>query len=232
MKAFTPKTAVQYTSAGQQTQGAIYYPDGEARAPAVLLLPTAMGLTYHEHAMAARLAREGYVAMVIAYQKRTTAAVINDDEKRKQLEQITMDGLRFLQADHRTDADHTAVIGFSLGGYFAVRFAFAIKERVPKAVVIYYGVYAFPESTISTLRAPLLILQGTNDSADFVANARLLQELSDRYHKACDVVWYQGVGHQFDLFEPNSPATQRAWDATLAFLKGRLDPTMPGSTVE
>jgi dienelactone hydrolase len=39
------------------------------------------------------------------------------------------------------------------------------------------------------------------------------------YEKDCKLVLYPGAGHQFDLFDPASEATQDAWAQTLAFLK-------------
>jgi dienelactone hydrolase len=206
---------VQYTSNGQSIQGTIYYPVEENAAPGVVLLHTASGLTPHEHAMAARLAREGCTVLVIAYSKRTTGAVIRDDAQRRQMEQITADGLRFLQADARVDANRTAVIGFSLGGYFALRLA-AMSEGVPpKKAIVYYGVYPQAESLETGLRARVLILQGESDSADFVANAKKFRELARAQGKACELILYAAAGHQFDLFEAKSAAAQDAWRRTL-----------------
>src|SRR5215471_6113345 len=134
------KKVISYAGAGQNISGTIYYPKSDSKAPAVLLLPTAMGLTPHEHAMAARLAREGYTTLALAYTKRTTgAAVAKNEQLRKLLEQIVARGWGMLQADPMADANYAAVIGFSLGGYFATYIATSTKESPPKAVVNYYG---------------------------------------------------------------------------------------------
>jgi dienelactone hydrolase len=231
MTAFACKRAIQYTSAGQQICGAIYYPDHETRAAAVLMLHTALGLTPHEHAMAARLAQEGYLTLVISYSKRTTGAVIRDDNKRKQLEQITMDGLRFLQAEPQVDADRTAVIGFSLGGYLATHLATTTDESAPKALVIYYGVYDLAETQMAGLRTPFLVLQGENDYPHFVVSAQRVKEISLRDGKTGEVVLYPACGHQFDLFQPNSAATRDAWERTLRFLKQHLKPSEESKTL-
>src|SRR5262245_13517061 len=80
--------ATTYTIAGQNISGKIYYSKSNSPAPAVLLLPTAMGLTPHEHTMACRLAREGYTVLALAYTKRTTGAVVKNPERRKLLQQM------------------------------------------------------------------------------------------------------------------------------------------------
>jgi dienelactone hydrolase len=182
-----------------------------------------MGLTPHEHAIAARLAREGYTTLVLGYTKRTSgAAVIRNEQLRKLLEQTVVRGWRILQEDPMADANHTAVIGFSLGGYFATYVATAVKESPPKAVVNYYGVYALAEPQITPLRTPLLVLQGENDEVEFVNNARRLKAGLRCNEKVCEVVFYPAAGHQFDLFEPGSAATRDAWERTVRFLRQHL----------
>src|SRR5262249_23322879 len=135
------KKVITYSCAGQNISGTIYYPKSDSKAPAVLLLPTAAGLTPHEHAMAARLAREGYTTLALAYTKRTTGAVAKDKRTRWPLEQVVVRGWLALQEDQMADRNRAAVIGLSLGGYFATYLASVVKECAPKAIVIYYGVY-------------------------------------------------------------------------------------------
>ena len=58
-----------------------------------------------------RLAREGFTTLVIAYSRRTTGAVVNDDLRRNHLGQIVAAGWRTLQSDAMVDATRAAVIG-------------------------------------------------------------------------------------------------------------------------
>jgi dienelactone hydrolase len=137
------KEVIRYEVAGQQISGTIYYHRSGAPAPAVLLLPTSMGLTPHEHVMAARLAREGFTTLALGYlgnTRRTTGAVVRDEQKRRHLEHIVLLGWHRLLADPIADRTRAAVIGFSLGGYFATYIATADPEYQPKAGAIYYGV--------------------------------------------------------------------------------------------
>src|SRR5262245_26962520 len=222
---FSRRTSIRYNSAGREINGSFYHAASGGKAPAVLLLHTAFGLTPHEHAMASRLAREGFTTLVISYSKRTTGAVIRDDAQRERLEQIAVDGLCVLQTDPRLDADRTGVIRLSLGGYLAMHAATAAPEFSPKAVVVYYGVYTLAEPSLKDLRAPLLILQGDNDSKDFVETAKRVKEVSTGTDSIREVVLYLDAVHQFDLFQANSAATRDAWDRTIKFLKHHLGPT-------
>jgi dienelactone hydrolase len=220
---FARRQAVSFTGAGQSIAGCFYYPRSDGKAPGVLLLPTAMGLTPHEHAMAHRLARAGFTTLVIAYSKRTTGAVVNDDLRRNHLGQIVAAGWRELQSDAMVDATRAAVIGLSLGGYFAIHLAAAVKGFPPKAVAVYYGMYAVAGSELTRLGAPLLLLQGEDDDDDFVTNAKRVQEIAARDEKPWEVVFYPGTGHQFDLFEPGGAAARDAWERTAKFLRQHLE---------
>ncbi len=213
------KKAITLASAGQNISGTIYYPKSYAPAPCVLVLPTAMGLTPHEHVIAARLAREGYTTLALGYTKRTTGAVVKDEQTRRLLEQNVIHGWRMLLADPMADANHAAVIGFSLGGYFATALATLGIECPPKAVIIYYGVYALGQVQGAPLRTPLLVLQGEDDDAKFVDNAKGLKE---RHADLGEVILYPDTGHQFDLFEPKGAATKDSWERTVLFLSYHL----------
>ena len=116
-----------------------------------------------------------------------------------------------------------AVIGLSLGGYFAIHLAAAIKEFPPKAVAVYYGMYTLAGSELMRLDAPLLLLQGEDDDADFVTNAKRVQELAIRDGRPWEVELYPSTGHQFDLFEPGGAAARDAWERTARFLRQHLE---------
>jgi len=90
---------------------------------------------------------------------------------------------------------------------------------------VYYGMYALAGSELMQLRAPLLLLQGEDDEADFVKNAKRVQELATRDERPWQVVFYPGSGHQFDLFEPGGTAARDAWERTIRFLRQHLEPT-------
>jgi dienelactone hydrolase len=213
------KKVIRYEVAAEEISGTIYYHRSDVPAPAVLLLPTSMGLTPHEHVMAARLAREGFTTLALGYTRRTTGAVVKDEQMRRHLEQVVLLGWRKLLNDPRANGTRAGVIGFSLGGYFATYIATADPKYQPKAGVIYYGVYTGSGGHQASLRTPLLVLQGETDEAEFVNNAKALRE---RHSELSEVIFYPDTGHQFDLFESNSAATKDAWKQTVRFLKEHL----------
>lgn len=218
---FRRKRVIRYRSAGQSIRGAIYYSESTPAA-GVLLLPTALGLTPHEHAMAARLASAGFTTLVIGYSGRTTGAILRDEAQRRRLEQVVLDAFDILQSDSKVDEARTGLVGLSLGGYFATQVATSTTKAAPGAVVVFYGMYAALEPALANLRAPLLILQGDGDSAGFVASAQRARERALGHDKVCELVIYGRAGHQFDLFEPRSEATLDAWDRMVAFLRQHL----------
>ena len=223
---FASRQAVSFTIAGQAISGYFYYAKSETRAPGVLLLSTAAGLTPHEHALAARLARVGFTTLVIRYTRRTSGrAVMKNEARRKQLEQIVLGGWRALRNNDRVDDARTAVLGLSLGGYFAAYLATAIKDFAPRAVVIYYGMYATAGSALMQTTVPLLLLQGESDDQDFISNAQRVSEIAARDGKPWQVSFYPATGHQFDLFDPRGASARDAWERTLRFLREQLRAT-------
>jgi carboxymethylenebutenolidase len=198
---------------------ALYFPPAtQARlGPGILILHTAFGRTFHEDATALRLANAGYVTLVVSYTTRTTGSVLQDPAQRATIEHTVGQARDRLAAEAGVDARRLGVIGFSLGGHFAL--ALAMAGRV-QAAVVYYGVYQWPESAAQQLRVPVLIHQGDRDDRAFRDNATAFAAAAP--DKRCEVIMYGGAGHQFDFFQPRSSVTREAWARTVAFLAKAL----------
>lgn len=224
---FHRKRAIRHPCADGVLRGTFY--DADARpAPGVLLLPTSLGTTPHDHAIAARLAGVGFTTLVVDYTGRTTGAVLKDESQRQKLERRVLDAFDLLRSDSRVDASRTAVVGLSLGGYFATYIgAWTTFTAAPKAVVVVYGMYEAAEPMMDRLQAPLLILQGERDSPAFVASARRAHDRALGCGTTCELSLYRDAGHQFDLFDPSGEAATDAWRRTTAFLKQHLDAHPP-----
>jgi len=206
------------TPAGPRS-GTFYFPQArQARlGPVILILHTAFGRTFHEDATALRLANAGYITLVVSYTTRTTSAVLQDPARRATLEHTVWRARDRLAAEAGVDAGRLGVIGFSLGGHFAL--ALALAGRV-QAAVVYYGVYGWPDTAAQQLRVPVLIHQGDRDDSAFRANATAFAAAAS--DKRCELVTYGGAGHQFDFLQPRNIVTREAWNRTVAFLANAL----------
>ena len=112
-----------------------------------------------------------------------------------------------------------AVIGFSLGAYYALDLAAADPEHI-RSAVLFYGT---GEGDYSTSRAAYLGHFAENDVYEPPSNVDNLEASLRRAGRPVTFYRYPGTGHWF--FEPDRPqaynqaAASLAWDRTLAFLK-------------
>ncbi len=112
-----------------------------------------------------------------------------------------------------------AVIGFSLGAYYALDLAAADPEHI-RSVVIFYGT---GPADHSKSKAAYLGHFAEEDEYEPQANVDELEEALRHAGRPVTFYRYRGTGHWF--FEPdrsdayNQAAASLAWDRTLAFLK-------------
>lgn len=115
--------------------------------------------------------------------------------------------------------DGLAVIGFSLGAYYAVDLSAADPENI-RSVVVYYG---SGPADFGQARAKYLGHFAENDSYEPLENVNWLKEGISSAGRSVTFHMYPGVGHWFS--EPdvtsayNEDAAELAWTRTLAFLK-------------
>lgn len=113
-----------------------------------------------------------------------------------------------------------AVIGFSLGAYFALNLSIADPERV-RSVVVFYGT---GPSDFSGSRAAYLGHFAEADEFEPQPAVDALEAALRSAGRPVTIHTYKGTGHWF--FEPdrsdafNPAAASLAWDRTLTFLRG------------
>jgi carboxymethylenebutenolidase len=208
-------------------------PDGYLAAPstgngrAVLVLHAWWGLNDTIKAFCTRLAESGFVAFAPDLYHGKVADNVADaealgsalDANHLQAKAEIAHATRFLH-ERAAQADRAlAVIGFSLGAYYALDLAAAEPERI-RSVVVFYGTGGVDHSNS---RAAYLGHFAENDEFEPQSNVDALEESLKRAGRPVTFHRYPGTGHWF--FEPDRPqaydhaAASLAWDRTLAFLR-------------
>jgi carboxymethylenebutenolidase len=192
-----------------------------------LVLHAWWGLNDTMKAFCARLAESGFVAFAPDLYHGKVADTIADaetlgqalDANHLQAKAEIAEATLFLNERAGSAGRGLAVIGFSLGAYYALDLAAADPEHI-RSVVLFYGTGG---GDFSASRAAYLGHFAENDEFEPPANVDELEESLKHAGRPVTFYRYAGTGHWF--FEPdraqayNSGAASLAWDRTLAFLK-------------
>ena len=193
----------------------------------MLVLHAWWGLNDTTRAFCTRLADSGFVAFAPDLYHGKVADNIADaeslgkalDTNHNQAKAEIAEAARFLQ-EHADQVDQgLAVIGFSLGAYYALDLAVAEPERI-HSVVIFYGT---GPADYSRSRATYLGHFAETDQFEPQSNVDNLEAALRQAGRPVHFYRYPGTGHWF--FEPdraqafNQAAASLAWERTLAFLR-------------
>jgi carboxymethylenebutenolidase len=209
-----------------QPQGFLAVPPA-GKGPGVLVLHAWWGLNDTMKAFCTRLAEAGFVAFAPDLYHGKVADNIPDaetlgkalDATHLQAKAEIADATRFLTERAGQAERGLAVVGFSLGAYYALDLAAADPEHV-RTVVIFYGTGV---NDHGNSRAAYLGHFAENDEFEPQSNVDKLEESLRRAGRPVTFHRYRGTGHWF--FEPdrseayNHAAATLAWDRTLAFLR-------------
>jgi carboxymethylenebutenolidase len=209
-----------------QPQGFLALPSA-GQGPGVLVLHAWWGLNDTIKAFCTRLAEAGFVAFAPDLYHGQVADSISGAETLGR----ALDG-NHLQAKAEIAAAVTylnqragqsnrglAVLGFSLGAYYALHLAAADPEHI-RSVVIFYGTGG---DDFSASHAAYLGHFAENDPYEPPANVDHLEETLRRAGRPVTFYRYPGTGHWF--CEPdrvdayNRAAAALAWERTLDFLR-------------
>ncbi len=198
--------------------------------PGVLVLHPWWGLNDTIKGVCTRLAESSFVAFAPdLYHGQVTDQIPEADKLSsalfKNMAQARADvreAAKFL-GERAGQADRgLAVIGFSMGAYYALDLSAADPEHI-RSVVLFYG--AAPMD-VSRSRAAYLGHFAENDPYEPESNVAELEESLRRAGRPVTLYRYPGTGHWF--FEPdrtdayNQAAATLAWERTLAFLRNSL----------
>lgn len=211
--------------ARSQPDGYISLP-ASARLGAVLVLHPWWGLNATLRATCDRLAQVGYVTFAPDLYHGKVATEIAEaealagalDRNADQAKAEIDDGVAFLRTQAPSTTSGIAVIGFSLGAYYALDLS-ARAESV-RSVVLYYGT---GPADFSRARSAYLGHFAENDPYEPDTNVRWLEGALAGAGRPFTVYRYPETGHWFA--EPDradayrAEAARLAWDRTLAFLQ-------------
>jgi carboxymethylenebutenolidase len=208
-------------------------PDGYLAMPstgkgdAVLVLHAWWGLNDTMKDFCTRLAEAGFVAFAPDLYHGKVADTIADaetlgkalDTNHLQAKAEIAEATRFLTERAGQSERGLAVIGFSLGAYYALDLSVADPEHI-HSVVIFYGT---GPGDYSKSRAAYLGHFAEIDVHEPESNVEELEAALQDAGRPVTFYRYPGAEHWF--FEPDRPqafnqaAADLAWDRTLAFLK-------------
>jgi carboxymethylenebutenolidase len=209
-----------------QPDGYLALPPSD-NGPGVLVLHAWWGLNDTIKAFCSRLAQAGYTAFAPDLYHGKIADTIADaealgsalDANYLQAKAEIAQAATYLNELAGQTGSGLAVIGFSLGAYYALDLAAADPENI-RSVVLFYGSGG---GDFSTSRAAYLGHFAENDPFEPRASVDELEQALRRAGRPVTFYTYSGTGHWF--FEAdrkqayNSAAASLAWERTLAFLR-------------
>jgi carboxymethylenebutenolidase len=206
-----------------QPDGYLAVPPTGSGSP-VLVLHAWWGLNDTIKALCDRLAEAGFVTFAPDLYQGKVTDQIPEAEKLigtldEKADQAVSSAAAFLRERAGTSDAGIAVIGFSLGAYYALDFSAKEPEHM-RSVVLFYGT---GPADFSRSKAEYLGHFAENDSYEPLESVGELEEAIKEAGRPVTFHHYPGTGHWF--FEPdradayNQEAAALAWERTLAFLR-------------
>src|SRR5580704_6436141 len=225
-----PVQNVTFASNGDEAYGYLVSPTSGS-GPGVIVIQEWWGLTTHIAHMADRLAGEGYVALAPDLYGGVTTH--DEGEALQLLLEIPVDratrdlrgSVDYLLSRDEVVGDTVGVVGFCMGGSFALQLAVQEGDRIAAAVA-FYPVGYLPDD-YAGLQAPVLIHIPDGDKINPPALAEELNEKISAATGTMPEIDHYPAGHAF-LNEENLLGTfdaeqaRIAWGRTLAFLRAHL----------
>ncbi len=209
----------------------VEYPEGDGKAPIVLVMQHGPGMDDWQRALADQLAVQGFIAIAPDLhsglgpnggnydsfsgtdQVMRATARVNPDEQQARYRAALDWGKKLPRWSGKI-----ATIGFCMGG--GNSFRFAVENPEVAAAVVYYGATPKKE-TLSKLKAPVLAFYGEDDARVTAAAEPTAADMKE-YGKSFEFHIYPHATHGFLEFQDlagNPAATSDSWMRTITFLK-------------
>jgi carboxymethylenebutenolidase len=207
------------------------------------------GLSDHTRDLARRLAQEDFSVLALdLYRRESEIKIENPGEWMRALSDVQVlediqAGVDFLAAHSSTGGQGVGVMGFCMGGTYALLAACACRGI--EAAVPFYGLLSHqhgllhdpagidparkprePLAAAPDLTCPLLAFFGEQDEFVPLADVGVLRERLQKTRHATEVVVYPEAGHAFmndtrpDAFRP--AIAEQAWARSVEFLQRQL----------
>lgn len=216
--------------------------------PGVVLLHDVWGLSEHTRDMTRRLAAEGFSVLAADLYRHEPVEISDPGSHMRgfgdpQALADVQAAVDVLVARPETQGRHVGVLGFCMGGMYALMAACTCRDVA--AAVPFYGLLSHehgilhdeagldpakkpraPLDYVPDLRCPLLACFGDGDEFIPLGDVRALEALLGATSRDTEVVVYPGAGHAFlndtraDAFRPEAAAD--AWRRATRFLASNL----------
>jgi carboxymethylenebutenolidase len=203
-------------------------PQGDGPFPSIVVIHEIDGLNDHIRDVAARFARQGYVALAVdllagrnraVCMARFIGQLVSRAPNNSSVSELKA-ALTYLAAQPGVDAARLGAVGFCMGGSFAVLWA-CTDDRL-KAIAPFYAQNPRPLEAARRM-CPVV---GSYPENDFTARSgRALDAALTRYDIPHDIKIYPGARHSFfnDQGKHYDPAaSSEAWARITAFFAARL----------
>src|SRR5438309_1313211 len=221
---------VHFASTPGEGEGYLALPASTGKHPAVIVIQEFWGVNDWIRDQADRFAKQGYVALApdLYRGKSTTDSNVAHELMRGLPEDRAMADLKgaFDYLAHRSDVDASriGVIGWCMGGGYALQLAIA-EPRIA-AAVINYGHLVTDPTTIASIHPPILGNFGEADRGIPADDVRAFDAALKTAGKESNIKLYPGAGHAF--MNPNNKggyvksAAKDAWSRIDAFFARTL----------
>jgi carboxymethylenebutenolidase len=201
LAAQTAGKPVEFASGSEKASGYLAAPESPGRKPAVVVIQEWWGLNDFVKAKTDAFAKKGYVALAVDLYR---GKVATDADAAHQLmrglpEDRAIRDLKaavaYLRSRPDVDGSRIASIGWCMGGGYSL--GLALAEPSLAGAVIYYGRLVTDDSTIASLKVPLLGNFGGVDQGIPAESVREFERKAKAAGKAVDFKIYPEAGHGF-----------------------------------
>ena len=231
---------IKYRHGDSTVNGYLSLPKGAGTHPGIIVVHEWWGLNDWTKQQTDSLAAHGYVAIAadlykgkVAYDEATAHQLISGLVPEEAIATLRA-AADFLRARDDVRANAIGVIGWCMGGAYAIRLAAA--DPGIRACVAYYGAPITDPAAIKGIQAAMLGNFGAKDQGPSPEQVKQFETALRAAGKKVDFKIYPGAGHAFA--NVNNPwggyvpaAAKDAWARTLAFFNRELKrASLPGKS--